>query len=43
VGEVWIEHRMRRRGHARLANALALASIGTHTGGAIASDLWSCR
>jgi len=40
VGEVWIEHRMRCHGHARLANALALASIGVHAGGAITSNLW---
>ena len=43
VGEVWIEHRMRSRGHARLANALALASIGVHAEGAITSDLWRRR
>jgi hypothetical protein len=40
VGEVWFEHRLRCRGHARLANALALASIGVHAEGAITSDLW---
>jgi len=43
VGEVWIEHRMRCHGHARLANALALASIGMHAEGAITSDMWRRR
>jgi hypothetical protein len=40
MGEVWIEHRMRRHGHARLANALTLTSIGVHAEGAVTSDLW---
>jgi len=43
AGEVWVEHRMRRHGHAKLANALALASIGIHADGAITSNLWRRR
>jgi len=43
AGEVWVEHRMRNHGHARLANALALASIGIHADGAVVSNAWRRR
>ena len=43
AGEVWAEHRMRKHGHARLANVLALASIGVHADGAVVSNAWRHR